>query len=79
MTWPLVAHLGSSMTYGAELTRTVPLFNLWTLEWNQLQAGDLYSEYWNAPIFHPTARGVRALRAAAADRAGVRADLLAER
>ena len=55
VTWPLVAHLGSAMTYGGELTRTVPLFNLWTLEWNQLQIGDLYSGYWNAPIFHPTA------------------------
>ncbi|MDQ3647421.1 MAG: hypothetical protein M3433_02330 [Actinomycetota bacterium] len=55
VTWPLVAHLGDAMTYGAELTRTVPLFNLWTMEWNQLQVGDLYAHYWNAPIFHPTA------------------------
>lgn len=55
VTWPLLAHLGGSLTYGAELTRTVLLFNLWTLEWNQLRIGDLYAGYWDAPIFHPTA------------------------
>ena len=54
VTWPLAAHLGSSMTFGAELTRTVPLLNLWTLEWNQVQIGDGFSDYWNAPIFYPT-------------------------
>ncbi len=55
VTWPLVLHLAGSLTYGGELVRTVPLFNLWTMQWNQIQIGDLYSNYWNAPIFHPTA------------------------
>ncbi|MCR9197140.1 MAG: hypothetical protein NXI04_00690 [Planctomycetaceae bacterium] len=33
---------------------TVPLFNAWTIGWNadQLQHG--FSDYWNAPIFHPS-------------------------
>jgi hypothetical protein len=54
LTWPLVAHITDSLTYGTEPVSTVPLFNLWTLEWNQLQVGDLYGSYWDAPLFHPT-------------------------
>jgi len=55
LTWPLALHVGDSVTYGGELSTTVPLFNLWTMEWNQLQLGELYADYWDAPIFHPTA------------------------
>lgn len=54
LTWPLVLHLTSSLPLGTEDTGTVPLFNLWTLRWNQQQAGDLFRHYWDAPIFHPT-------------------------
>ena len=53
ITWPLTAHLGGSLTFGGELVRTVPLFNLWTLEWNQHEIGELFAGYWDAPIFHP--------------------------
>jgi hypothetical protein len=53
VTWPLTAHLGGSLTFGGELARTVPLLNLWTLEWNQQAIGELYAGYWDAPIFHP--------------------------
>lgn len=55
LTWPLAAHLTDSLTYGTERAPTVGLFNLWTLRWNQDQAGHLFAGYWDAPIFHPTA------------------------
>jgi hypothetical protein len=54
LTWPLVAHLTDSLSHGTEPAVTVPMFNLWTLEWNRLQIGELYTDYWDAPIFHPT-------------------------
>jgi hypothetical protein len=42
---------------GTEPCRTVPMFNLWTLEWNvqSFNNGTLYwsQEYWDAPIFFP--------------------------
>ena len=40
LTWPLAAHLGSALPLGTEPVETVPLFNLWTLRWDQLQLGD---------------------------------------
>lgn len=54
VTWPLAAHLPSSLPRGTEPVSTVPLFNLWTLRWNQIEAGHLYRHYWDAPLFHPT-------------------------
>jgi hypothetical protein len=54
LTWPLVAHLTDALSLGTEPTSTVPLFNLWTLEWNRAQIADLYANYWDAPLFHPT-------------------------
>ena len=54
LTWPLAAHLTDSLPAGVENEQTVPLFNLWTLRWNQEQIGDLFRHYWDAPIFHPT-------------------------
>jgi hypothetical protein len=54
LTWPLAGHLTDSVPQGIEPVATVPLFNLWTLRWNQQQAGDLFRHYWDAPIFHPT-------------------------
>jgi len=55
LTWPLVAHLGSEIPGGIEDVRTVPLFNLWTLRWNALSLPHGFANYWDAPIFHPTA------------------------
>jgi hypothetical protein len=54
VTWPLPGHLGTSLPYGAEPVATVPLFNLWTLRWNQIEAGHLFRHYWDAPLFHAT-------------------------
>lgn len=51
--WPLVTHLGSALPQGSESSGTVPLFNLWTLEWNAVQLAEGYATYWDAPIFHP--------------------------
>ncbi len=55
LTWPLVAHLTTSLPYGTEPVATVPLFNLWTLRWNQIEVGHLFRHYWDAPLFHPAA------------------------
>ncbi len=54
LTWPLAAHLTTAVPLGVEPVGTVPLFNLWTLRWNQIQLGELFRHYWDAPIFHPT-------------------------
>ncbi len=53
LTYPLVKHFETHIPRGTEPVGTVPLFNLWTLQWNidQLMAG--YSRYWNTPIFAP--------------------------
>jgi hypothetical protein len=47
-------HNGSSLNYGAEPVATVPLFNLWTLRWNEIAIGEGFRGYWDAPLFHPT-------------------------
>jgi hypothetical protein len=57
VTWPLAAHLPGGITRGTEPVSTVPLFNLWTLRWNQDSVGDLFRHYWDAPLFHPTPGG----------------------
>jgi hypothetical protein len=57
VTWPLAAHLTTGVTRGAEPVATVPLFNLWTLRWNQDSIGDLFRHYWDAPLFHPALGG----------------------
>ena len=54
LTYPLVLHLSSHIPLGSEPVGTVPLFNLWTLQWNIDQLMQGYSDYWNAPIFAPT-------------------------
>ena len=53
LTWPAVLHLGSALPRGTEPFSTVPLFNLWTLEWNVDRVGHAWSGYWAAPIFSP--------------------------
>ena len=52
-TWPLLLHLSSRLPLGSESSATVPLFNLWTLNWNAERAAHLWAGYWDAPIFYP--------------------------
>ncbi len=53
ITYPLLQHLTSHIPRGDEPVGTVPLLNLWILQWNidQLILG--YPNYWDAPIFAP--------------------------
>jgi hypothetical protein len=60
LTLPLVLHLPDHLPLGTESAPTVPLLNLWTLEWNAQQLAAGYPEYWDAPIFYPE-RGALAL------------------
>lgn len=53
LTWPAVLHLGTALPRGTESVATVPLLNLWTLEWNVDRVGHAWSGYWTAPIFAP--------------------------
>ena len=52
-TWPLLLNLASRLPLGSESSATLPLFNLWTLSWNAERALQLWSGYWDAPIFYP--------------------------
>ncbi|MFN9720706.1 MAG: hypothetical protein ACK58L_18565 [Planctomycetota bacterium] len=36
-----------------EGSATVPLFNVWTMQWNLVSLTHAESRYWNAPIFYP--------------------------
>ncbi len=54
-TWPLARHFATHIPLGREDTATVPLFNLWSLEWNLQRIQHFYANYWDAPIFWPTA------------------------
>ena len=53
LTFPLVKHPFSYIPLGSEPVGTVPLFNLWTLQWNIDQLMQGYPNYWDAPIFAP--------------------------
>lgn len=53
LTYPLPLHLFSHIPRGSEEAATVPLFNLWTLQWNIDQQMQGYPRYWDAPIFAP--------------------------
>lgn len=53
LTYPLVKHPLSHIPLGSEPVGTVPLFNLWTLQWNIDQLMQGYPNYWDAPIFAP--------------------------
>ncbi len=48
-----VARFSTSISQGTEGVATVPLFNLWTIEWNIHCLEHGFSNYWNAPIFAP--------------------------
>lgn len=54
LTWPLLLHPLGQIPLGDENAGTVPLFNLWTLQWNVDQLTHGYPHYWDAPIFAPT-------------------------
>src|SRR5262252_652527 len=54
-TWPLAQQLTTHLPTGSLDSGTVPLFNLWTLEWNARSVAQGYRGYWDAPIFYPTA------------------------
>jgi hypothetical protein len=53
VTWPLALHVGSHLPLGQLRSTTVPLFNLWQLEWNADRLLHGYAGYWDAPIFYP--------------------------
>lgn len=53
LTWPLASHLTTHIPRGTEPVGTVQQFNLWTMEWNADRIAHGYSDYWDAPIFHP--------------------------
>lgn len=53
LTYPLILHPFSHIPRGDENAGTVPLFNLWTLQWNIDQLTRGYPNYWDAPIFAP--------------------------
>jgi hypothetical protein len=53
LTYPLPLHLASHIPLGSEPVGVVPLFNLWSLQWNIDQLMQGYPNYWDAPIFAP--------------------------
>lgn len=53
VTWPLVVNWGTHLPLGSEVAVTVPLLNLWTLQWNGLSLAEGYVGFWDAPIFYP--------------------------
>jgi len=55
LTWPLPLRLFSQLPLGSLNDPVVPFFNLWTLEWNADRFSHAYAQYWDAPLFYPTA------------------------
>ena len=53
--WPLPRSLTTALPIGTEPVETVPLFNMWTLWWNADRAAAGFQDYWQAPIFFPSA------------------------
>jgi len=58
-TMPLASFARSHLPVGAAPTATVPLLNVWTIDWNVNRIDHGYRDYWDAPIYFPT-RGVLA-------------------
>ncbi|MCA9054504.1 MAG: hypothetical protein KDA75_11745 [Planctomycetaceae bacterium] len=54
-TRPLITSLNQSIIVGPQPAATVPLFNVWTIWWNANRLSHGLADYWQAPIFHPTA------------------------
>lgn len=55
LTWPLAQFVATRLPLGRETSATVPLFNLWTRQWNARELAAGFRGYWDAPIFYPTA------------------------
>ena len=53
-TWPLVRAATTHVLDDAWTRGTVPLLNVWILEWNADRILHGYQGYWDAPIFHGT-------------------------
>lgn len=53
LTYPLLWQPFTTIPRGSEEASTVPLFNLWTLQWNIDQLIQGFPNYWDAPIFAP--------------------------
>ncbi len=53
--WPIWPKFAARLPIATEDTRTVPLFNAWTMGWNAEQLGRGLEQYWDAPIFYPDA------------------------
>lgn len=53
LSYPLILRPLDHIPLGSERSGTVPLFNLWTLQWNIDQLLQGYPGYWDAPIFAP--------------------------
>jgi hypothetical protein len=54
LSYPLILYPTSHIPLGDEPVGTVPLFNLWTLQWNIEQLTQGFPRFWDAPIFAPT-------------------------
>ena len=54
LTFPLILTPFRTIPLGSESAGTVPLFNLWVLQWNIDQLMQGYPNYWDAPVFSPT-------------------------
>lgn len=52
-TWPLARAPLTTIPLGTSRVTTVPLFNLWTIWWNSDRLRHGFTDYWDAPIFHP--------------------------
>ncbi|MEY3459953.1 MAG: hypothetical protein RL215_3110, partial [Planctomycetota bacterium] len=53
---PVLPEFNSAIPAPAHGSRTVPLFNAWTILWNSLQLHEGFPNYWHAPIFFPQQR-----------------------
>ena len=53
--WPGIGSFRDEIPLGFEATATVPLLNVWTVNWNVEQASQGFASYWHAPIFYPQA------------------------
>ena len=50
---PVLRQFDSALPTRSKHLHTPPLFGAWTIWWNADRAASGFSEYWQAPIFHP--------------------------
>lgn len=55
-TWPLAKDIDGQIPLGVEPVPTVHLLQAWTTLWNADRLAHGLSDYWDAPMFHPTKR-----------------------